>query len=168
MYIVSSLIEADVIDLLWAADIHIHNAKKSAPVCLADITPMWDFCRDDMSLLEIRDPLMLSDLICIPVTEIAWGWKRLVGRTSMRRYDAGKMGRDDGWRRLAGRLVFRSISVILTADDWSKKHACGDFISLLMFAERLPSIEHDRARFLTPRKVYSSGANFCWERVGIV
>jgi hypothetical protein len=167
--IVYSLIEADTLDLLWAADICIQDAKKSASICLADVSSALESENEDMMLLEIRNPLILTEFICIPVPrDKKWKWVKLAGRSGMTQHNVGDMGWDSEWLRLAGRLVFRSVSIIMTTEEWTKRHESGEFISILMFAGRLPAIEHGRARFLTLRKIHLSDADQYWERVGIM
>jgi hypothetical protein len=168
--IMNSLIEAETLDFLWAADICIQNAKTSASTHLTDMISVPRSESEDLMWLEVRDPLILTEFVCIPVPseEKPWSWRKLAGRSGMNQHDVGNMSWDLGWLRLAGKLVFRSVSITITTDEWSRKHESGDFISILMFAGRLPVIQHGRARFLTLRKVQLSDADEYWERVGIM
>lgn len=165
--IMCSLIEIDELDLLWAADIYLRNASRSASIRLADVDSAQDLRSDVLRLLEVREPLTLNYFNC-KMTEKKWMWRRLAGRQGREKYDAGSMDWDSQWRRLAGKLVSISVSISMTADEWTEKHWSKELISVLMFAGRIPSIGHGRARFLTLRKVQSPDMAPRWERIGTV
>ena len=165
--IMCSLIEIDALDLLWAADIYLRDASRSASIRLADVDSAQDLWSDVLRLLEVRDPLTLKYFNCITIKK-GWTWRRLAGRRGRERYDAGSMDWDSQWRRVAGRLVSISVSLLMTAEEWTEKHQSEELISVLMFAGRIPSIGHGRARFLTLRKVQSLDMAARWERIGTV
>jgi hypothetical protein len=167
---VNSLIEAETLDLLWAADICIQDAKTSASIRVADVVSALRSGSEDLMWLEVRNPLILTEFICIPVPpeQKSWSWRKMAGKPGMNQHDVGAMAWDSECWRLAGKLVFRSVSITMTTDEWSRKHESGDFISILMFAGRIPAIQHGRARFLTLRRVQLLDADQYWERVGIM
>ncbi|KAF2249178.1 HET-domain-containing protein [Trematosphaeria pertusa] len=164
-----NLIEVDTLDFLWVADIYLREACVSSPVRLADVRSAQELQDDDLDLrvLEVRNPLTLKYFTCKP-TKKEWSWRRHAGRRGRERYDVGRTEWDFDWHRLAGRLVCISVSMPMTRDQWTQKHRSREFISILMFAGRDPSIKHGRARFLTLRKVISPGRPLRWERVGTV
>jgi hypothetical protein len=164
-YLMCNLIETEEIDFLWAADMHLRDAVGSVAVGLTNIYSAHDLANEDLKVLEIRDPLLLKYFKCTPKKE-EWSWRRHAGRQGREKYDAGKMAWDAQWWRLAGRLVFISISLKMTRAEWTEKHFLGELMSVLVFAGRDPQIRHGRAKFLTIRKV--QGPVEAWERVGIV
>jgi hypothetical protein len=166
-YLMCNLIETDEIDFLWAADTYLRDAGGSTVVGLTNVSSAQDLANEDVNVLEVRNALVLKYFTCKPKKE-EWSWRRHAGRIGREKYDAGKMAWDAQWWRLAGRLVFISVSVKMTRADWTAKHFSGELVSVLMFAGRDPQIRHGRAKFLTIRKVQAPGETVRWERIGIV
>jgi hypothetical protein len=166
-YLICNLIETDELDFLWAADMYLRDAVGSAAVCLTNVYSAQDLANEDLKVLEVRDPLVLKYFKCTPRKE-EWSWRRHAGRQGREKYDAGGMAWDTQKWRLAGRLVFISISLKMTRAEWTEKHFSGELISVLVFAGRDPQIRHGRAKLLTIRKVQESTEEVRWERVGIV
>jgi hypothetical protein len=166
--IMCSLIEIDALDLLWAADIYLRDTSGLVLIRLADVDSAQDLRSDVLKLLEVRKPLTLKCFDLKTTAQKEWRWSRHAGRTGGEKYDVGNMDWDSEWRRLAGKLVSISVSLSMTAEEWTEKHQSEELISVLMFAGRIPSIEHGRARFLTLRKAQSPDSTPRWERIGTV
>ncbi|KAJ9138082.1 HET-domain-containing protein [Pleurostoma richardsiae] len=164
------LIEYDTVDIAWAADIHLHDVGMTTPICLREIIVAGNLEADAARLLEVKNPLILkySNLHSF---RKQWEWRRLAGRHGRAQFYADRTTWDSQWRRLAGRLVSIGLSVPMTLEQWSAKHYTGEIVSVLMFAGRIPSNGHGRARFLTVRRVPTSSPAASaqrWERIGTV
>jgi hypothetical protein len=106
---------------------------------LANVGSAQDLQSNVLRLLKVKEPLTLKCSI-LKTIEKEWEWGRLGGRQGGEKYYAGSMDWDSQWRRLAGRLVSISVSLSMTAEEWSEKHHSEELISVLMFAGRIPSL----------------------------
>ncbi|KAM0252880.1 hypothetical protein ACHAQJ_007510 [Trichoderma viride] len=164
----SDLITAEPlqIHLVWAADLYLRSACE--PVCLRLLNLYsTDVLETEVPmLLEIRKPLVLRYSVRHEVGG-SWEWRRLAGRAGeTHRYQAERQEWDKKRYRIAGRLVFVSMSISVTEEEWTRKHIAGELISVLIFAAQRPCEEHGRARFLTLQRAESDSFETRWERVG--
>lgn len=165
--ILCNLIVVDALDFLWAADIKLQDLNNSIGLALNQADSHHTSWSPDMKILEIRHAYTLKYFARRP-TKKTWGWIRLAGRQGREKCNGGNMEWDLHWYRLARRLVCISVSVPMTAAEWTAKHYAKELVSVLMFVGRDPSISHGRARFVTLRKVEAQNGRELWERIGIV
>jgi hypothetical protein len=161
----SDLIALESCYFLWAVDMYLYNPDRPKPIRLLNTYSIDRLESENPTLIEIRNPLILSYSIRNE-TEKEWKWVRIAGRRGRERYDAGSSDWDEKWYRIAGRLCFIGLSVPMMEHEWTAKHFSGELISVLMFASKDPSSKYGRARFLTLRKVASMAVR--WERIGIL
>jgi hypothetical protein len=87
------------------------------------------------TLIEIRDPLVLKYSVR-KETKKQWRWMQKGGRAGREQYGIGSPDWDEKWYRVAGRLCFIGLSVLMNEKEWTDKHASKELISVLMFASK--------------------------------
>jgi hypothetical protein len=163
----TDLIEAKSHKLLWAADISLHGADVSRPIYLQDTFSASRLAVEAPTSIKIKDPIMLNEYRRVEQTEKEWKWGEPLGRPGRQQNKAKQPSWDAKWYRIGRRLSCTGMSVAMTQYDWTAKHISGELISVLMFAGKFLHNEHGTARFLTLKKVSSSGSGpEYWERVG--
>jgi hypothetical protein len=162
----SDLIALENLRFLWAVDMYLHTPDQWKPIRLLNTYSADRLESENPTLIEIRDPRVLKYSIRREANNKEWKWVRMAGRSGRERYVAGSSDWDEKWYRIAGRLCFIGLSVPMTEDEWTEKHASGELISVLMFASKETSSEHARARFLTLRRVATMAVRR--ERIGIL
>ncbi|KAF8847310.1 HET-domain-containing protein [Acephala macrosclerotiorum] len=162
----SDLIAIENLQFLWAVDMYLHTPDQWKPIRLLNTYSADRLESENPTLIEIKDPFTLKYSIRRDANKKEWEWVRIAGRSGRERFVIGSSDWDTEWYRIAGRLCFIALSVPMTEDEWTKKHASGELISVLMFASQEISTEHARARFLTLRRVAAMAVR--WERVGIL
>lgn len=162
----SELIAIENWSFLWAVDMYLHTPDQWKPIRLLNTYSANRLESENPTLIEIKDPFILKYSIRKEANKKEWKWVRIAGRSGRERYVAGSSDWDTQWYRIAGRLCFIGLSVPMTEDEWTNKHASGELISVLMFASKEISTEHARARFLTLRRVAAMAVR--WERIGIL
>ncbi|KAF2122600.1 heterokaryon incompatibility protein-domain-containing protein [Lophiotrema nucula] len=162
------LIEVPALKFLWAADLYLRDEATSTSMRLADVQSATVFRNDSLTLIEIRDALVLNDFQSFPITK-EWRWLSHVGRQGREQSRVGADW-DSGWHRLSRskRLVVITISEVLTRQEWTARHMIGEFVSVLFFAAQDTDVEHGRLKFLTLRKVRPRNGEARWERIGTV
>ena len=161
----SDLIKAPTPSLVWAADMHLSRLNRPHSVRLADAKFVALLGRSGLfSLLEIKDPFVLHTFQRVEDTKRKWAWMNGIGRPGRQVIHSTHEDDETRWFRIGGRLSFISVSIAMTAREWTEKHVVGEFVSVLMFAGRYLDNEHGTARFLTLRRAQVSPER--WERVG--
>ncbi|TVY22956.1 hypothetical protein LHYA1_G008166 [Lachnellula hyalina] len=159
----SDLIALEKLRFLWAVDMYLFNQDQPRRLLSSYSTDLLK--SGTPNLIEIRDPLVLEDFVR-KETKKQWKWIQKGGRVGRELYDIGSPDWDEKWYRIAGRLCFIGLTVRMTEQEWTNKHASKELMSVLMFASKDPSSEHGRARFLTLRKAMPAADR--WERIGIL
>lgn len=168
--LMTNLIAARNLSLLWAADICLCNPQQGS-FRLRDTHSAENLDKFGPKLLMVRKPLVLKYFNRKEKIE-KWGWHRMAGRPGRERQRVNPPDWDYKWSRIAGRLCCTGLSVSMTPEEWTAKHSSGELVSVLMYAAKDPHIEHGSARFLTLRRVNSlhtlKTTTKRWERVGVL
>jgi len=158
----TDLINATSGNIVWAADIYLYNPGRLNTNRLLDTESALRLEREQPMLMEIRNPFLLNNYQRIEDKGRKWSWAEAAGRPG--REQNARTDEDTKWYRIGRRLSFIGMSVPMSPQEWTSKHASGELVSVLMFAGKYHDNEHGSARFLTLRKV--STAPERWERVG--
>ncbi|OAL46450.1 HET-domain-containing protein [Pyrenochaeta sp. DS3sAY3a] len=138
------LVLAPSASLIWAAEISLNRPDRRRPTQLMGSRSARAVADESATLLEVKDPFVLNS------------WDREA--------TSEKADWDEKWYRVGRRLSCIGMSVAMTGEEWTRLHASGEVISVLMFAGRYVHVEHGTARFLTLRRVQSVPER--WERIG--
>jgi hypothetical protein len=158
----TDLIKATSGNIVWAANIYLYNPGRVNPNRLLSPESAQRLESEAPTLMEIRNPQILNTYQRIEDTEREWRWVEMAGRPGREMHS--KTDKDVKWYRIGKRLSCIGMSVTMTPQEWTAKHATGELVSVLIFAGRYHDNEHGSARFMTLRKV--SYAPERWERVG--
>jgi hypothetical protein len=162
----SDLINAENLNLLWAADIYFSSPNRSQSIPLLGIKSGRQVVREAPTLVEIRSPLLLNAFERVEESKKDWMWRRTVGRPGREMVTSQASDWDAKWYRIGRRLSCVAMSVQMTEKEWTEKHESGEIVSVLIFAGKYLDNEHGSARFLTLQRVESASRR--WERIGML
>lgn len=154
--------------LLWAADTFLYSpGQRGDAIRLRDVLSADRLGQEKRTLIGLHNPLLLK-YFTRKETKKEWTWTRIAGREGRDQRQAESLHWDQKWYRIAGRLCCVHLSVKMSEDEWTAKHASGEVISVLMFACRYLAEDHSGhggARFLTLRRAEGAEED-TWERIG--
>lgn len=160
----SDLIKTTKLSIVWAASIYLSQPELAFPVRLLGSESIARLTNGTLATMEIRDPFILSQWERVEDTNREWSWQSSVGRPGREELSSAAQTWDKRWYRIGRRLAFIAMSITMSPQQWTAKHASGELISVLLFTGRYIEVEHGTARFMTLRKVSSNPPR--WERVG--
>jgi hypothetical protein len=163
----SDLIKATTPSIVWGANIYLTHPGRQDRVRLLNGSSALRLANGTFSTIEIRNPFLLNKFHGVKDVNRDWSWGKLVGRPGREQIMSDRSDKNMDWWRIGGRLCFRSMSIAMTEQQWTAKHASGELISVLVFMGRFIANEHGAARFLTLRKVPHASPTV-WERVGML